>query len=306
MNIAVAGGTGFVGKALTTKLRQEGHQVFVLTRHPKRYDNQDITYIKWLGKNDHPEKQLPKLDAIVNLAGESLNSGRWTVERKKRILNSRLKTTGAIIALIDKLEEKPTALINASAVGYYGTSEENIYTEETKTPGTDFLADVVSQWEATAQQAEQYTVRTVFLRFGVILGEEGALPKMAVPFQLYAGGKVGSGEQWLSWIHIDDVVGLILFSILNNQASGPINATAPNPKRNRDFGKLLAKVLKRPFWLPAPTLMLNLLLGEMSMLLLQGQYVLPRKAQELGYKFIYPELTPALESIFIKERKDNK
>ncbi|KGX88130.1 TIGR01777 family oxidoreductase [Pontibacillus litoralis] len=302
MKIAITGGTGFVGTHVTKYLISKGHDVYILTRNPDKYENKErITYVGWLQDKYKPQEELPTLNAIVHLAGENLNSGRWTESRKEKILQSRLKGTEAVIDLIRKMEHKPDVLINASAIGYYGTSETKMFTENTTTSGDDFLAHVVEKWENTATQAKELGVRTALLRFGVILGEEGALQKMAMPYKFMAGGTLGNGEQWMSWIHIDDIVGLIDFSIREPNASGAINATAPNPKRNKEFGQLIGKVLNRPHWIPAPTFALQLLLGEMSTLVLEGQYVYPQKALELGYTFQYPELKPALENIFSKK-----
>ncbi|KGP71629.1 TIGR01777 family oxidoreductase [Pontibacillus yanchengensis] len=300
MRIAITGGTGFVGTHLTRQLASEGHDLYILTRSPDKHPNTErVTYVGWLKEGMKPEKNLPELDAIVNLAGENLNSSRWTEETKKSIMNSRIEATESVLDLIKNMEQTTKVLVNASAVGFYGTSETETFTENTTTPGNDFLAKVTTEWEERAQKAELFGVRTVYLRFGVILGEEGALPKMAIPYKMYAGGPVGNGEQWMSWIHIRDIIGLIEFSIKNDKATGPINATAPNPKRNKELGKSIAKVLNKPHWLPAPSPALKLALGEMSTLLLQGQYVYPQKALELGYQFEYPELEPALKDILL-------
>ncbi|MFC0521997.1 TIGR01777 family oxidoreductase [Pontibacillus salicampi] len=301
MRIAITGGTGFVGTRLTRQLVSEGNEVYVLTRNPdKHYNTDKVTYVGWLKEEFKPSLQLPALDAIVNLAGENLNSGRWTSEKKAQILNSRVEATESVLDLIKEMEHTPDVLVNASAVGYYGTSRTESFTEKTTTPGDDFLAEVVRKWESTAEKATEYGVRTVYLRFGVILGEEGALPKMVIPYKMMAGGPVGNGEQWMSWIHVEDIIGLIDFSLKNKEASGPLNATAPNPKRNKDLGKTIAKVLDKPHWLPAPSPALKIVLGEMSMLLLQGQYVYPQKPLDLGYRFHYPELEPALRNILLK------
>ncbi|MFD1020616.1 TIGR01777 family oxidoreductase [Thalassobacillus hwangdonensis] len=298
MKIAITGGTGFVGQALTDRLVADGHQVYILTRNPDKYDDSDkVKYVGWLKEEHHPEEHLPDLDAIVNLAGESLNSGRWTEERKRRILDSRIKATEAIIDLIEKMDSKPEVLVNASAVGFYGNSKIETFTEDTKDPGRGFLSMVVTEWEKRATQATQLGVRTVYARFGIILGEEGALPKMILPYKAMIGGKLGSGEQWMSWVHIDDIVGMIKFAIETPEISGPFNVTAPNPKRNKDFGKILGEVLNRPHWIPAPSFAIKTALGEMSTLLLDGQCVVPKKATEHGYQFHYPELEPALQSI---------
>ncbi|WP_079479373.1 TIGR01777 family oxidoreductase [Halobacillus salinus] len=298
MNIVVTGGTGFVGRQLTDHLVKQGHHVYILTRSPEKHsDTESITYVGWLHESYNPVEHLPYIHAIVNLAGESLNSGRWTEEKKQAILNSRVQATEGVIDLIDKMQDKPNVLVNASAVGFYGRSKTKTFTEETTEAGRDFLASVVEEWEERAEAAKEYDVRTVFVRFGIILGEEGALPKMIIPYKMMIGGNLGSGEQWMSWIHVDDVVGLIDFSIHHEDVNGPLNGTAPNPKRNKDFGRILSTVLNRPHWIPAPSFALKLALGEMSTLLLDGQSVIPKKAIEHGYNFRYPELRPALASI---------
>ncbi len=302
MNIVITGGTGFVGSKLTEHLTQEEHHVYILTRHPDKHeDSEHVTHVGWLKDEFHPEAHLENVGAIINLAGESLNSGRWTEERKRSILDSRIQATEAVIDLIDALDEKPQVLVNASAVGYYGQSKIKTFTEETEHPGRDFLANVVKEWEDRASKAAERGVRTVFIRLGVILGEEGALPKMILPYKLMAGGNLGSGEQWMSWVHIEDVVRLFAYAIQAKDLEGPVNGTAPHPQRNKDFGKTLGDVLDRPHWLPVPGFVLKTALGEMSMLLLGGQSVVPKKAISHGYHFKYPELKPALQSILVKE-----
>ncbi|MFC7320235.1 TIGR01777 family oxidoreductase [Halobacillus campisalis] len=298
MNIVVTGGTGFVGSKLTEELVQSGHHVYILTRNPDGHENTaSTTFVGWLKDEFSPWEELPSVDAIVNLAGESLNSGRWTEEKKQSIMQSRIDATEGVLELIQKLKTKPEALINASAVGYYGQSKTKTFTEETVEPGDDFLANVVVEWEKRAAKAADLGVRTAYIRFGIVLGEQGALPKMAIPYKLMIGGRIGSGEQWISWIHVDDVVGLIRYAIEHSHVKGPVNGTAPNPKRNKDFGQTLGDVINRPHWIPAPAFALKTALGEMSIMLLGGQSVVPKKAIEYGYEFKYPELEPALQSI---------
>lgn len=298
MKIAITGGTGFVGKALTNFLLNEGHEIYILTRHQQKSTQKNLTFIPWLGNHPLPIKQLDGIDAIVNLAGQTINA-RWTNSMKEKIISSRMKATETVINLIQSVSKKPKVFINATAIGYYGTSLHQTFDETDITPGHDFLANVVVEWEQVAKKAENLNVRTVLSRFGVILHKsEGALPKMVLPYQLLIGGPIGSGKQWLSWIHLDDVVRMIDFAIQNECISGPMNVTSPNPKQNNDFGKELAKVLHRPHYLPVPSFMLRLLLGEMSMLVLEGQRVLPKIALENGFTFTYPELKDALEDIF--------
>lgn len=297
MKIVIAGGSGFVGKAVSDFFQKNGDEVYILTRTPQSSTN--IKYIEWLSEQCHPLTQLEGVDYIINLAGESINSGRWDDQRKSRILQSRLKATKELLDLISKLKEKPKALINASAIGFYGTSDITTFTEESKRAGQDFLAQTVQQWENIAIKAEDQNVRTVLCRFGIILAKNGgALPKMALPYRLFAGGKLGKGTQWVSWIHIEDVIRAISFVIENDSFQGPVNFISPNPVQMNHFGELLGQVLHRPHWIPTPEIALKLLLGEMSMLMLEGQKVLPEKLLKHGFTFQYPSLEEALKNIF--------
>ena len=214
MKIALTGGTGFVGRALTEELTKNGHEVFILTRNAgTRTSTENTTYVSWLNDGDQPEEMLEGVEVFINLAGESINSGRWTEARKKTILESRISATREVLRVINKLEKKPSVLINASAIGYYGTSLTKTFTEESLEKGDDFLAKTVQQWETEALKARDLGIRTVCCRFGIILDKrDGALPRIALPYKLFAGGTVGTGEQWVSWIHIKDVVKGIIFS----------------------------------------------------------------------------------------------
>lgn len=297
MNILITGGTGFVGRHLTKRLLDEDHHVYILTRSPDLYQNTDkTTYISY----QHNAKTLPVLHAVLNLAGESL-FGYWTRKKKKAILTSRIETTQAVIDLMNQMDRKPSVFISGSAIGFYGTSEDFIFTEGTTKSGEDFLASVVMEWEKTASQAEEMGIRTVYTRFGVILGEAGALPLMDLPVKWFVGGRIGSGEQWISWVHITDVVELILFCLANEHIDGPVNVTAPNPMRNKEFTRTLANVLGRPYWLPAPSPLVRVGLGQMSQLITKGQYVLPRKVETFRYPFRYPNLEGALKQILQSE-----
>lgn len=300
MRIAIAGGTGFVGSALVKRLLDKKNELFILTRNTaNKNSSKNLNYVQWLNDDDLPEDALESIDVFINLAGESINSGRWTDERKKRILNSRITATREVLRIISRLEEKPYTLINASAVGYYGTSLNETFTESSRKSGTDFLAETVRRWEEEASQAEEFEVRTVFCRFGIILEKnDGALPRMALPYKLFAGGPVGTGDQWVSWIHLDDAVNGILHCIEHEQLEGPVNFTSPNPLTMKEFGKTLGDVLNRPHWLPAPGFALKIALGEMSTLVLEGQKVLPEKLQASGYDFLYPDLRSALRNIY--------
>ncbi|OEH91384.1 TIGR01777 family oxidoreductase [Bacillus solimangrovi] len=296
MKIAITGGTGFIGKHLINYLSNQKHTLYILTRNPSAYiDSEYIKYVGWLEDNYDPVTQINELDAIINLAGKSINN-RWTNETKKQIQQSRIQATKAVVQLVQTLH--PHTLINASAIGYYGNSLDTIFTEEDQA-GKGFLADTTNAWEAEASIANQYDTRVVYARFGIILDkDEGALPRIALPYQFFAGGKLGSGRQWMSWIHIKDVIKMIDFSLHNQAITGPLNITAPNPLRMERFGKNLANVLHRPYWLPAPSFALSALLGEMSELVLEGQHVLPQKALQHGYSFEFETLPSALSDIY--------
>lgn len=305
MKIAIAGGSGFVGKELAALLVREGHEVYILTRNKNKLTKSTVKPVEWLNEYSKPEEELEGVEAIVNLAGTSLNSGRWTEKRKKQILKSRINATNEIYKIIEKLDHKPAVLINASAIGYYEPSLEQTYHEDSKQAGDNFLAETVVQWEQGAQKVTDFGMRVVFARFGLILGaKEGAFPNLILPYKLFVGGNLGSGRQWYSWIHVEDVASAILFCIRNNQINGPVNFTAPHPKRMEDFGKTLGEVLNKPHWTTIPSIFMKTALGEMSTLILQGQKVIPKKLIEAGYSFIYPNLGSALRQL-VKQRKDS-
>ncbi|MGE6256473.1 TIGR01777 family oxidoreductase [Heyndrickxia sporothermodurans] len=303
MHIVIAGGSGFVGQQLQKYLIKQNHQVTILTRNPKKIEQTtQLKAIEWLNENREPEKELTDVDAIVNLAGESINGIRWTKEKKRKILESRISSTKELIRIIGKLDFKPQVLINASAIGYYGMSETQIFTESDKTEADDFLAMVVKWWEEVAAKAIQIGVRTVFARLGLVLGNQGALPLMLLPYRLRIGGTIGNGRQWVSWVHVEDVARLFEFIIKEEQIVGALNVTAPNPVRMKEFGKSISTVKLSPHWLPVPSWAMKLALGEMSSMLLKGQYVIPEKALENGFKFLYPDIKQALAKIINEKR----
>ncbi|TMW70586.1 TIGR01777 family oxidoreductase [Alteribacter natronophilus] len=299
MKIAIAGGSGFIGTALTERLTASGHEIFILTRNSgNKPQKNGVTYVEWLKDGTEPEKEISGADVIVNLAGENLNSGRWTDEKKKKIMDSRIDATRSVMNLIENLESKPEALVNASAVGYYGTSFTETFTESHSESGDDFLAEVCRRWEEEASHAIKSDLRVAYMRFGMVLDrDEGALPQMLIPFKLFAGGPVGTGKQWMSWVHIQDVTGALQYAIENKELSGPVNVTAPEPVQMNEFGKQLADVINRPYWLPAPSIALKAALGDMSVLVLEGQKVVPEKLMNSAYSFHYPALKPALENL---------
>ncbi len=298
MKIVIAGGTGLIGRKLADFLVKKGHDVVVLTRGTERPVN-NVTYVPWLLEGTRPERELRGADVFINLAGMSINYGRWTAKQQKEIYNSRMKATEELLRILEVLPEKPDVWINASAIGIYPTSVDAVYTEQSKEKADNFLGKTVADWEKRAKTAENFGVRTVFMRFGLVLDKDGgALPLMALPYKCFVGGRVGSGTQWISWVHIIDVVRAIWFAIKNIQIRGPVNVTAPNPLTMEEFGKKIASVLKRPHWLPVPDFLLKLVLGKKSMLVLEGQFVLPKVLQREGFQFLYPTADKALEDLY--------
>jgi uncharacterized protein (TIGR01777 family) len=291
----VAGGTGLLGTALVGALRQEGHSVVVLTRHPKR-DHE----LRWSpGSRDESwTSALDGAEAVINLAGVSIAGGRWTTARKAAILDSRIEATSALARAISAARQTPRVFISSSAVGFYGATGEEPVTESSPA-GSDFLGQVGQLWEAAANRAAPHS-RVVLLRSGVVLAREGgALPQLAMPFKLFAGGPAGSGRQFLSWIHVHDWVEMVKWALAEQPIAGPLNATAPNPVTNEEFGRTLGRVLNRPSWLKAPAFALRLAVGEMAdALILGGQRVLPAVARGRGFVFRYPTLESALREIY--------
>lgn len=298
MKIAISGGTGMVGRKFSDLLLANGHDVIVLTRG-ESYEANGIRYVQWLQEGTKPELQLENLDAFVNLAGVSLNEGRWTKEQKDKIYSSRMESTDEVLRILSVVQQKPHVLINASAVGIYPISETAIYTEQSPEKAQDFLGTVVQEWEQRALQAQKLGIRTCLSRFGVILAKgEGALPMMTLPYKLGVGGTIGSGMQWLSWIHVEDVASALLFVIENEALSGPINFTTPNVKRMKDFGKSIGAALHRPHWLPVPAAVLKLALGEKSVLVLEGQHVLPEKLLNAKFEFQFVSVQEAIRNLY--------
>lgn len=308
MKAVIAGGTGFIGVALTERLLAEGWQVTVLTRREGAAVPQGAQAVTWPARPaggsasggdagdwvDH----LAGAQLVANLAGAPIAGARWTIRRKELILNSRVEPTKALVEAFAHMPQPPAVFINTSAVGYYGPRGDELITEEAG-PGDDFLSHVCLRWEQEAAPAAELGVRTIMLRIGIALGRRGgALPLMVLPFRLFVGGPIGSGRQWWPWIHVDDVVGLITFLAGHEDARGPINATAPNPVTNREFAQTAGRVLRRPAWLPAPAPALRLALGEMAdAMLLSGQRAIPQAALALGYRFQYEELEEALADL---------
>ncbi|MBD2429739.1 MULTISPECIES: TIGR01777 family oxidoreductase [Fischerella] len=304
MKVAVSGATGFVGSRLVEQLHKAGHRVLVLTRNithaQKVFPNKAFSNIEIVAYTPTVsgtwQEAIATCDGVVNLTGEPIGEGRWTPERKQEILNSRKLTTQKIVEAIAKANPKPSVLVNTSAIGYYGTSETATF-DETSPSGNDFLAQVCQAWEAEATKVTEAGVRLVILRFGIVLGLGGALGKMITPFKLFAGGPIGSGKQWFSWIHIDDLVNLIIQALTKPEMSGVYNATAPHPVRMSELSTTMGKVMHRPSWLPVPDFAIEALLGDGAVVVLEGQQVLPKRTLESGFEFQYPDLQPALETI---------
>lgn len=291
MTIAVTGSTGLVGSALVPSLITGGHRVIRLTRGAVRGDT-----VRWdpdAGTVD--ARGLEGMDAVVHLAGENIAGGLWTRERKRRIRESRVRGTRVLAEALARLERPPRVLVSASATGYYGSRRDEILREESA-PGTGFLAEVCREWEAATEPAARRGVRVVHLRTGIVLsGRGGALAKMLPPFRLGLGGPLGSGAQWVSWISVDDLVGVILHAIVTETLKGPLNAVAPTPVTNRDLARTLGRVLGRPALLPVPAVALRLMLGEMAEeTVLASARVEPARLRASGYVFRHPMLEDAL------------
>lgn len=298
MKLVVTGATGFIGTALCARLSRQGHTLTLLTRGSSQ--DAGTATKRWLhwtpGALGEWANALDGVDGVISLAGEPIAAKRWTHSQRRRIETSRIDGTNSLVEGFAKAKSRPKFLISASAVGYYGPRGDEPVTEETP-PGNDFLGIVCQKWEKEAQKAEPLGLRVVRLRTGIVLGSGGgALAKMAQPFKFFAGGPLGSGQQWMSWIQLEDHVRLILHLIENTQAGGAINATAPNPARNKEFCQTLGKVLRRPCWAPVPGFALKVVLGDMAEMLLTGQHVLPAAAQKIGFQFRYPNLEEALRA----------
>ena len=301
MNIVVAGGTGFIGQALCATLVHDGHRVSLLTRRagqPLHRPDAQVNLVEWNARDTGDwEDCLRGADSVINLAGAPIADGRWTDSRKQLITDSRVLTTRVLVGALSRCSSKPATFISASGIGYYGASDDRLL-DEGAARGHGFLADLCLAWEAEALRAAEFGVRVVTLRTGMVLEQDGgALPKMLLPFRLFAGGPIMPGSQWVSWIHRRDHIGLIQWALTRATVSGPLNVVAPEPVTMHMFCEVLGRVLHRPSWLPVPGFALNMLLGELGTLMTTGQRVIPMKAMAGGYKFHYPTLEPALRAI---------
>jgi uncharacterized protein (TIGR01777 family) len=299
MKIIVTGGTGFIGSIVVDRLWNQFHSLVLLSRKPPA--EVGVSKKEWFAWSPPAggdwEQAVDGADGIINLAGEPIAGKRWSKEQKEKLRSSRIDATRALVDAIAKAKVKPKFLLNASAVGYYGPHGDETVTEATG-PGSDFLSQLCVDWESEALKAEAYGVRVAMIRTGIVFGKgRGALAKMVPPFKMFLGGPLGSGQQYMPWIHIEDEIGLILFLIENSQARGAFNATAPNPVTMEEFAKALGDVLNRPSWVSVPPSALALITGEMADMLLTGQRALPEAAKKLGYVFKYPMIGAALRSL---------
>jgi uncharacterized protein (TIGR01777 family) len=296
--IVVSGATGFIGRRLVEALVTRGDTVTALTRDPEHAKGrlpEQARLERWdAGHGDGPIESLETCDAVVHLAGERAVGNRWTAEVKREIMDSRVRSTKRIVLAIDRAAHRPRAFVCASGVGYYGAGNEPV--DETGPPGNDFLAQVTVAWEAAATRAESLGVRVVRARLGIVLGRSGgALEQMAMPFRMFVGGPIGSGKQPVSWVHLDDAVGILLRAIDDDSLSGPVNVVAPNVVTNEELSSAIGRALRRPSAFRVPELALRLRFGEGADPLVTGQRAVPRVLLEKGYAYRYPRLDDALK-----------
>lgn len=294
MNILITGGTGFIGSALCSRLLEENNKIVVLSRHPEKIKS-PIKAIADL--NDLKNSDI--FDVVINLSGEPIANKRWSDKQKHQIFSSRIDITEKLISYFEKSENKPKLFISGSAIGYYGIDKTDNVIEEKENGDNSFSSELCQKWEAVALKAEKLGIRTCLLRTGIVLGENGgALSKMLLPFKMCLGGRVGHGKQWMSWIHIDDLIGIILYCINNDNLKGAVNGTSPNPVTNQVFTKTLGVALKRPTIFPMLAIVVKLLMGQMGEeLLLAGKKIVPKKALDAGYTFKYKILEEALINV---------
>ncbi|KAL6591582.1 hypothetical protein ACP70R_050085 [Stipagrostis hirtigluma subsp. patula] len=299
MTVSITGATGFIGRRLVQKLLSDDHKVCVLTRSSSKAASifpastyRGVT----IAEEGDWEACVKGSSAVVNLAGMPIST-RWSPEVKREIKQSRINVTSKVVNYINDADSRPSVFVSATAIGYYGTSEIHSF-DESSPSGNDYLAEVCREWEARARQVNQEDVRLVLIRTGVVLGKDGgALAKMIPLFMMFAGGPLGTGQQWFSWIHLDDMVNLIYESLKNPAYRGVINGTAPNPVRLSELCERLGQVVGRPSWLPVPEFALKAVLGEGASVVLEGQKVLPVRAKELGFSYRYPRVEDALKAI---------
>lgn len=306
--VIVTGGTGFIGTHLSLRLAEKGYGVICLTRNVSRAKEEStgesrIEFVGWDGRSAVGWGGYAEgASAIVNLAGESLASGRWNKWRRQRILQSRLQAGKAVVEAVKHARKKPNVVIQASAIGFYGNRGDEAL-DEAFHAGNGFLSEVTQKWEGSTADVEALGVRRAVIRTGMVLGTKGgALPRLALPFRFFVGGPLGSGRQWISWIHIEDEVRAILYLMEHQELKGVFNLTSPHPLRNKDFCQKLGRALKRPYWMPVPGFLLRWFYGKMAEeTILSGQKVMPARLTEAGYEFVFPEVKNALADILAKE-----
>jgi hypothetical protein len=302
--VVVTGATGLIGRHLCKQLAERGYQVVIFTRNPEKARSsvpEASEYVAWTPKYlDDWANALNGAYGLIHLAGAPIFGPRWDDHYKAEIRDSRIVSTRVLFGAMTEIAAPPQVFVSGSAVGYYGDADAALL-DESAPPGELFLSQVTVELEREARRAEDLGVRTVLIRTGIVLdADEGALPQLVLPFRFYVGGPILPGTQYISWIHIEDEVGIILLALENEQAQGPMNATAPNPETNADFTGTLGKVMGTPAWLPVPGVGIKVILGELADNLVTGQRALPIKARDLGYKFKHPELEPALRDLLKK------
>ncbi len=311
MRVVITGGTGLIGRALAASLAGDGHEVILLSRSPGNAVNlpDGVSAVYWDAATAEGWGELVDgAGAVVNLAGASIGGKglldvRWTPSRKRHIYESRINAGQAVMEAIKAADNRPEVLIQASAIGYYGTATGDEALTEQAGAGNDYVASICRDWETVNGPVEKMGVRRVVIRTGLVLSTRGgALPRMMLPFHFFAGGPIGSGQQWYSWIHLADQIGAMRFLLANEEAEGVFNLTAPNPVRNAELGQALGRAMSRPSFLPIPAFAFRLAFGEAADILLEGQRVVPQRLQEMGFAFEHPEIEPALRDILTNKR----
>jgi uncharacterized protein (TIGR01777 family) len=297
MNILITGGTGFIGDELRTMLLKEGHNLVIVTRSPKKYEDENAQNQRFISWEEDLVSEMEEMDAVINLAGESIFGQRWTDEVKKRIMDSRVRTTERLVDAMEKAQNRPELLVSASASGYYGNRGNDILTED-ESASDDFLAQVCVEWEKASHKAEDFGVRVVNPRIGIVLEKGGgALEKMVPAFQFFVGGPIGDGEQYMSWVHRTDLCNAIIFPLKNAELNGAYNVGAPNPVTMNEFSEILGEVMRRPSLFRVPKFALDIILGEAAKPVTDSIRMQPKKLQVNGFEFRFEELEEALADI---------
>lgn len=310
MKFVISGGTGFIGSYLLRHITREPHEIILLTRSSSRIQKINAAVVRYVQWDPYADgkwmAEVNGADVVINLVGKSVVEQRWNEKVKQEILESRIIPTQLLVAAIEEAPLKPSVFISASAVGYYGNRNDEIITENSF-PGKDFLAYVVQEWEGAAYKAEKFGVRVSTPRIGLVLAKDGGMiSKMLLPFQLFIGGPIGSGKQFLPWIHIEDVVQGMLYPIENKHFRGTYNLVSPNPVTMKEFAKTFGKVLHRPSWVPVPSFILSTMFGEGGKVILSGQRAMPKNLVKTGFQFSFTELHSALQNILLQDGKSSR